>query len=572
MTELSLRNPIAVAMACIAIVVFAAVVTPRMPVDTFPELTPPVLVVGTLAPGLGAKDVEKTLNWRFEKYVSATPGVDHVESLSRNNLSIVYVWLKWGTDLGAAQTLVQQQVQFAMSAVPKSLGILPPFVLQYDPSNAPVVQVAVYGGGMTGPQIYDYAMNEIEPLLEGISGVASASVNGGRQRQINVIVDPSRAQARGMTSTQVAGAVHDSNALLPSGELINKRFDAIVYTNAIPKVVQDIGNAVVKRDGEKAVRIKDVARVEDGASPPTQTVSINGQDAVYLNVLRVPGGNTIEIVDQVKDKIAHLENLPPGVHVEPIFDQSTFVRSTYHGLKKEVVQALVLVALVILVFLQSFRGTLVVSLAIPLSFAITLLVLYWHGETLNAFTLGGLTLVMGRLVDDAVVVLESIHRHRKRGMSARDAALHGTRAVVLPVLASTLTTMAVLLPVLLFAGLAQRLFVPLAITVAVAMAASYFVSIAVTPVMCRYLLGHGEPGRFAKRIERVIEGLAHGYARTLDKVIPHGWLVILSAAILVSASVWVTTRLPSQFFPPIDESMERIYVRAAPGTSLEDSS
>nr|HEX4316655.1 efflux RND transporter permease subunit [Kofleriaceae bacterium] len=572
MTELSLRNPIAVAMACIAVIVFAAVTTPRMPVDTFPELTPPVLVVGTLAPGLGAKDVEKTLNWRFEKYVSATPGVEHVESISRNNLSIVYVWLKWGTDLGAAQTLVQQQVQFAMSAVPKSLGILPPFVLQYDPSNAPVVQVAVYGGGMTGAQIYDYAQNQIEPLLEGISGVASASVNGGRQRQINVVVDPVKAQARGVTSTQVADAVRDSNALLPSGEMIHPEFDAIVYTNAIPKKVADIGDAIVEKRGGKAVRIKDVARVEDGASPPTQAVSINGQDAVYLNVLRVPGGNTIDIVDQVKDKIAHLQELPPGLHVEPIFDQSTFVRSTYHGLKKEVVQALVLVSLVILVFLQSFRGTLVVSLAIPLSFAITLLVLYSRGQTLNAFTLGGLTLVMGRLVDDAVVVLESIHRHMKKGMSARDAALHGTRAVALPVLASTLTTMAVLLPVLLFAGLAQKLFVPLALTVAVAMAASYFVSIVVTPVMCRYLLGHGEPGAFARRIERMIEGLAHGYARTLEVLLPYGALVLVSAAILVSASVWVASRLPSQFFPPIDESMERIYVRTAPGTSLEESS
>jgi multidrug efflux pump subunit AcrB len=572
MTELSLRNPIAVAMACIGFVVFATVVTPRMPVDTFPELTPPVLVVGTLAPGLGSKDVEKTLNWRFEKYVSATPGVEHVESLSRNNLSIVYVWLKWGTDLGAAQTLVQQQVQFAMAAVPKSLGILPPFVLQYDPSNAPVVQVAVYGGGMTGAQIYDYANNEIEPLLEGISGVASASVNGGRQRQINIVVDPVKAQARGVTSTQIAAAVHDSNALLPSGELINKHFDAIVYTNAIPRVVADIGDAIVVRSGTRAVRIKDVARVEDGATPPTQAVAIDGQDAVYLNVLRVPGGNTIDIVDQVKAKIAHLANLPPGLHVEPIFDQSTFVRSTYHGLKKEVVQALVLVALVILVFLQSFRGTLVVSLAIPLSFAITLLVLRWQDQTLNAFTLGGFTLVMGRLVDDAVVVLESIHRHRKRGMTARDAALHGTRAVALPVLASTLTTMAVLLPVLLFSGLAQKLFVPLALTVAVAMAASYFVSIVVTPVMCRYLLGHGETNPFAKTIERAIEGLARGYARTLDKLIPHGWLVLASAAILVSGSVWVATRLPSQFFPPIDESMETVYVRLAPGTSLEDAS
>ena len=203
MTELSLRNPIAVAMACIAFIVFAAVVTPRMTVDTFPELTPPVLVVGTLAPGLGAKDVEKTLTWRVREVRAARRRASTTSrASSRNNLSVVFVWLKWGTDLNAAQTLVQQQVQFAMSAVPKSLGVLPPFVLQYDPSNAPVVQVAVYGGGMTGPQLYDYALNNIEPVLEGISGVASASVNGGRQRQINIIVDPVKAQARGVTSAR----------------------------------------------------------------------------------------------------------------------------------------------------------------------------------------------------------------------------------------------------------------------------------------------------------------------------------------------------------------------------------
>src|SRR5436190_18042359 len=168
MTGLSLRNPIAVVMLAIALVIFAVVVTPRMSVDTFPELTPPVLVVGTLAPGLGPKDVEKTITWRIEKYVSATPGVEFVQSTSRNKLSVVFVWLKWGTDLNSAQTLVQQQVAFAMSAVPKSLGVLPPFVLQYDPSNAPVIQVAVSGGGLGGPQLYDYALNSIEPALEGI--------------------------------------------------------------------------------------------------------------------------------------------------------------------------------------------------------------------------------------------------------------------------------------------------------------------------------------------------------------------------------------------------------------------
>jgi multidrug efflux pump subunit AcrB len=570
-TRLALANPIAVLMICIGLVVFAAVVTPRMSVDTFPELTPPVLVVGTLAPGLGPKDVEKTITWRIEKYVSATPGVDFVQSTSRNNLSVVFVWLKWGTDLNSAQTLVQQQVAFAMSAVPKSLGVLPPFVLQYDPSNAPVIQVAVSGGGLSGPRLYDYALNDIEPVLEGIPGVASAAINGGRQRQINVIVDPARAQARGVTSTDIASAVAASNALLPSGELISPKFDANVYTNAVAGRVLDIGDAAVKVQGGRAVLIKDVARVEDGGSPETQAVAVNGNDAVYLNVLRVPGGNTLEIVAAVKKAVAEIKNLPPGVEVKAIFDQSTFVRTSYEGLKKEVVQALVLIALVVLLFLQSVRGTLIVSVAIPLSFAIALLVLYAGGHTLNAFTLGGLTLAMGRLIDDAVVVLESIHRHQRQGLGPSEAALRGTSAVALPVLASTLTTMAVLLPVVLLAGLARKLFVPLAVTVAVSMIASYFVSMCVTPLACRLFLTHAEPGRMGRAVARFIDRVAGAYADALRATLPARHTVIAACALLVGASVWMAMKLPSTFFPEIDESMERVYVRLAPGTSLEDA-
>ena len=249
-THLSLRNPLASLMLGIGALIFAWVVTPRMPIDTFPDLTPPVLVVGTLAPGLAAKDVEKTLTWRIEKYVSATPGVEHVQSESRNNLSIAYVWMDWGTDLNAAQTLVQQQVQFAMSAVPKSLGVIPPFVLQFDPTNAPVVQVTVSGGGLSGPQLYDYALNNIEPLLEGIPGVASASPNGGRQRQINVIVHRAAAQSRGVTAEDISAAVAQSNALLPSGEFIAPTFDANVYTDAVPKQRQ----ADRRRHGEAGRR------------------------------------------------------------------------------------------------------------------------------------------------------------------------------------------------------------------------------------------------------------------------------------------------------------------------------
>ncbi len=572
MTRLALRNPIAILMICIALVVFAFVLTPRMAVDTFPALTPPVLIVGTQVPGLGPREVEKTLSWRFEKYVSATPGVDHLESVSRVGLSIMYVWLKWGTDLNAAQTMVQENVAFAMAAIPKSLGVIPPFVLQYDPSNAPVVQVAVSGAGYTSPQLYDYAFNNVEPLIEAIPGVAQAAVDGGRMRQINVVVDPFKAAARNLTAAEVSKAVARANALLPSGQLLAPFFNANVYTNGVPDQVKLIGEATVKMNGDKPVLIQDVATVEDGGSPSTQSVSVNGQGAVYLNVLRIPGGNTQQIVQAVKNTVAGLKDLPPGVKVEAVFDQSTFVKTSYEGLKTEIFRALILISLVILLFLQSFRGTLIVSVAIPLSFAIALIVLYATGQTLNAFTLGGLTLAMGRLVDDAVVVLESIHRHQRHGMSAHEAALKGASAVALPVLASTLTTIAVLLPILLLTGLAQKLFAPLAETVAVAMLASYFVSMAVTPVACRYFLGHGERNRFWTRVEWFIDAMADGYAATLRQVLAFRWWVIGASGLLIALSVYWASSLPSTFFPEIDESMVGAYFKFAPGTSLEEAS
>ncbi len=573
MTRLALKNPIFVLMLCIALVVFASVVTPRMSVDTFPELSPPVLVIGTKASGMGPKDVEKTITWRLEKAVSATPGVDHVESISRSGLSVIFVWLKWGTDLNAAQSTVQQQVAFAMSSVPKTLGIIPPFILQYDPSNAPIMQIAVHGGGLSEAQIYDYAANNVEPLIEGIPGVASASPNGGKERQINVIVDPAKAAARGLSSSDVARAIERSNALLPSGRFNPPTFSANVYTNAVPSAVADIGDAVIKLDDGKSVLIRDVARIEDGGSKDAQAVTINGEVGVYLNVLRVPGGNVVAINDQIKDIVSKLKDLPPGLKVEPVFDQSTFVRGTIDGLVKEILQALVLVALVILLFLQSPRSVLIAGIAVPVSFSIILIVLYATGQSLNAFTLGGLTLSMGPLVDISVVVLESVHRN-SHGRSRVSAALNGANAVAIAALAATLATIAVLMPVVLLAGLAKKLFVPLALTVATGMVAGYLVSMIVTPVACRYLLPklHREPGPVARKLKGAVDRAGEAYARTLRSVLAHRPWVLGGAAVLVAASVWAATRLPSTFFPDIDESMERVYVRFTPGTSLEEAS
>ncbi len=421
MTGLSLRNPIAVLMICIALVVFAGVVTPRMSVDTFPELTPPVLVIGTLAPGLGPKDVEKTLTWRLEKYVSATPGVDHVESVSRNNLSIIYVWLKWGTDLNAAQTLVQQQAAFAMAAVPKSLGVLPPFVLQYDPSNAPVVQVVVTRRRATPGRSSTTTRSTTSSRCSRASPASPAPRRtAAGMRQINVVVDPSKAQARNVTVERHrrGGRASRTRSCLRASSSRRSSTRTSTPTRSPPQVEHDRRGARSRSSDGKPVLIRDVARVEDGGTPPTQSVSVNGKDAVYLNVLRIPGGNTIEIVDAVKNVVGGLEGpaarrggegvLRPvdvRAHDLPRPQEGDHPGARPHRRSSSCV------------FLQSVRGTLIVSVAIPLSFAITLIVLYASGQTLNAFTLGGLTLAMGRLVDDAVVVLESIHRHQRMGMS-----------------------------------------------------------------------------------------------------------------------------------------------------------
>ncbi|RYZ61183.1 MAG: efflux RND transporter permease subunit, partial [Proteobacteria bacterium] len=363
-----------------------------------------------------------------------------------------------------------------------------------------------------------------------------------------------------------------SNALLPSGRLLASDLDANVYTNAVPKKAEEIGDALIKLVEGRPVRIRDVARVEDGGTPDTQAVSINGESAVYLNVVRVPGGNVLDIVEQTRKKLEQLPNLPPGMRVEPIFDTSTYVRNTFSGLKTEIVQAFVLVAMVILLFLQSPRSVLVAAITVPVSFAIILIVLYASGQTLNAFTLGGLTLAMGPLVDISVVVLESVHQRRVQGASPYRAALEGTSAVAIAALAATLSTVAVLLPVVLLYGLAAKLFVPLAITVATGMFAGYAVSMTLTPIACRYLLGgHGEPPAFARRIDAVVQRGATAYTAVLATMLRHRLAALAFAFGLVLASSVVATRLPSTFFPELDESMERVFVRFAPGTSLHQA-
>ncbi|MHB8418451.1 MAG: efflux RND transporter permease subunit [Myxococcales bacterium] len=582
MTRFALKNPIAILMACIAALVVGTVSLQRLPVDLFPDLGIPAVIVGTLVPGVGVKDVEKTITYRFEKYISSVPDVNFVQSVSKVGLSIIQVVFNWGADIDGGEVMVMAQVQMAMAAVPKSLGVLPPFVVQYDISNQPVCLITVSGGGLDQTQLYDLSFNTIEPQIEHLAGVASATVNGGKVRQVNVFLDRDRAMAKGTDVLEVAKVMNRMNLMVPAGDVKIGQIDYNLYSNALFDVVRDMKDIVVKYDEKTGtpVRLSDIGRAEDGFAIQTQIVRANSEHAVYLNVLKQPGGNTIAIVNAVRDAIPHLVGLPPGLDVHVVFDQSKFIREAIAGLEHEVVQGLILVIIVILLFLQSWRSTLIVSIAVPLSMAVAVIFLYFTGNTINNFTLGGLTLALGRLVDDSVVDTENISRHLEEGEDPAKAALNGRQEVATAVLISTLTTIAVFLPVVFLQGISRRLFTPLALAVTFSMLASYAVSQLVTPVSCMTFLRKHDPytatspwffPRFFYHCEQMLHWLDERYEGALQWVLARKGSVLLAVLAGFIACCGLVPFIGSEFFPATDESTITLHVRAPIGTRIEVS-
>ena len=450
-----------------------------------------------------------------------------------------------------------------MSSVPKSLGVIPPFILQYDPSNAPVMQVAVYGGGSQRPQLYDYARNNIEPLLEGIPGVASASPNGGRERQINVIVDPAKAQARGLTSSDVAQPSRNRTRCFPR-VASSAQFSANVYTNAVPQAVADIGDAVVKlarrqaraHQGRRAHRGRRYRRRRRPSRSTART-------RVYLNVLRVPGGNVVEIIDEVKKTVANLKDLPPGVQVDPVFDQSTFVRTTYRRSREgDLPGARPHRRSSSCSFSRAPRSVLIAAIAVPFSFAIILIVLYATGQTLNAFTLGGLTLAMGPLVDISVVVLESVHRHQRMLGQESASRPRSTARTPSPSRRSRRRSRRSRCSCrsLLLAGLAKKLFVPLALTVATAMFAGYFVSMTSRPWRAATSSSRASTGGLRKRSRRSSIASPRLRARCCGACSVPAW--VLGAAVVLVAGERLGGGAAAEHVLPRDRRVDGARLRA----------
>jgi len=578
LTRLALRNPVLILMMSLMVIALGAVALDRLSVDLFPDITIPVVRVATFYPGAGPVDIEKSITQPVERAVSAAPGVDRVESTSKQGVSIVSIWFNYGVNLDNAQFEVSQRVAQILNTLPP--GIQQPFIIKFDITNIPVAQVALSAEGLDEKQLYDLAYNVIEPQIERLTGVASATVGGGKTREMEVTVKSDALRARGLGILDVVSAVKNANLLLPSGSLRAGGLDYNVFSNsqlerasAIRDVIVRPGVAGFGPTAVAPVRLSDIANVEDGTAEQTNIVRINGRRGVYIRVLKQPGANTIAVVDSLRKALPELRGVPANVQLSISFDQSTYIRSAVSALEHEAVQGGALAIFVILIFLASFRATAIVAVAIPLSIVATFVLLYFSGNTLNVFTLGGLALGVGRLVDDSIVELENIHRHLETGQSRTQAVLAAAQEVAMPILVSTITTVVVFFPVLFLAGVARNLFIPLALTITFALMMSFFVSRTVTPLLCQLVLKVHKVGEKPKGVEgfitRALTKLDDGYAAMLGWVLRHRAVTVVGIGALFIASLSLRSKIGTEFFPDSDEGQFSVIFKTPIGTRVE---
>jgi hydrophobe/amphiphile efflux-1 (HAE1) family protein len=580
LTRLALRNPVLILMMSLMTVVLGLQSLLRLSVDLFPDITIPVVRVATFYPGAGPADIEKAITVPVERAVAAAPGVDRVESTSRQGVSLVSTWFSYGTNLDNAQFEVQQRVSQMLNTLPP--GIQQPFIIKFDITNIPVVTVAISSDSLDEKQLYDLAYNVIEPQLERLPGVASSTPGGGKQREVEVEVERDALRARSLGILDVVSAVRASNLLLPSGNLKTGDRDVNVFSNTQVQHPRELESIILQpaqpsQPQSQPVRLSDVAKVFDGTADQQNIVRVSGVRGVYLRVLKQPQANTIAVVDAVRAALPKLYGVPESVKLVISFDQSSYIRSAVKALEHEALQGGGLAVLVILVFLLSLRATGIVAVAIPLSIIATFVLLYFAGQSLNVFTLGGLALGVGRLVDDSIVELENIHRHLLTEPTRKQAVLKAAQEVAMPILVSTITTIVVFFPVLFLTGVARYLFIPLALTISFSLLMSFFVSRTVTPLLCLYWLkkpaeSHAPSGpRFVRWIAAALDRLDAAYARALQAVLRHRLVTILVILGLCAGTVPLYFRIGSEFFPQTDESQFTLSYKAPIGTRVERS-
>jgi HAE1 family hydrophobic/amphiphilic exporter-1 len=578
MSSFAIKYPFFILMLCLAIVVVGVTTVARMPVDLFPQIQIPVVVVATFYSGMPPQQIEADITDTFERFFTLGSNIDHIESRSLTGVSLIKVYFQPGTDPDAAVSEIANLAMADLRRLPQ--GTLPPVVLKFDASSLPVCLVTLKGQGLNETQLHDQGQFNVRNQIANVPGASVPQPFGGKYRQIQFYIDPVKLEAAQMSPMDVVHIVNDANKILPAGDVRIGPRDYNIYSNSQLPNTAEMNDVPLKAIGNNVLRFADVGHAEDSSAIQYNIVRVDGQKSVYLPILKQGGNsNTIQIVNGVRDRIKNLLDVPNSLVSTVVFDQSQYVKTAVANVLREGGIGLVLTAVMILIFLGSVRGTISVLLSIPISCLAAFLLLNATGSTINTMVLGGLALVLSRLIDNSVVVLENIFRHLEEGEDAVTSAERGGQEVQLAVLAATFTTAIVFFPVVFLYGVSRYLFFALALGVVLALAASYLVAMTLVPLFCARFIktAHGQGGHHPPSVfGRFVTGFNHRYNQFLmrydlavDKALawPVATILIIMATFAVSLALYPL--LGVAFFPRTDPGQFVINVKAPTGSRLE---
>jgi len=586
--RLALRRPYTFVVMALAIVLAGGLAIARMPADIFPEINIPIVSVVWQYNGLAPEEMADIVTTRSERGMTTTVNdIERIESQTLAGISIIRIYFHPGAQIEAAIAQITAQTNTQLGYLPQ--GSRPPNILRYNAATVPILQLGLSSEMLSEQEVYDIGSNFLRTQLATIQGASVPPPYGGKQRQIMVDIDPRQLYARGLSAADISNALNAQSVILPAGSAKIGSREFRVEMNNTPQIVEAFNRLPIKTVNGGTIYMNDVAQVRDGYLVQTNIVRHNGERGALLTALKNGGVSTIEIVRRIKEALLRIiPTLPPGLQIRTLFDQSIFVRAAIQDVIKEALAAAALTGLMILLFLGSWRSTLIVCISIPLSIFTSLAILYALGETINIMTLGGLALAVGILVDDATVEIENIHRNLGMGKGIVTAILDGAQQIAVPAFVSTLCICIVFVPVAFLTGTAKYLFTPLAMAVALAMGASYLLSRTLIPTMIRYLipaelrLYRGPEGeaeaedagwlwRIHHGFHRGFEKLRSGYSGLLESALHHRALVVACFVILTGASFALYSYVGSDFFPKVDAGQIRLHVRTPAGTRVEET-
>ena len=575
MSRFSIRNPYFIVVICLALMVIGITSLAQMPVDLFPTINLPEVVVATFYSGMPPEDIETDITNPLERFFTLASGIDHMESRSMLGVSMIKVYFQPGTDADADVTELSNLALADLKRLPP--GTLPPVVLKFDASSLPVCLVTLKGEGLTETQLHDIGQFTIRNQIAVVKGAEIPPPFGGEYRQAMVYVDPLKLLSRQLSPMDVVNSLNRANLILPAGDVKMSPYDYYVYSNSLVKRVEELNQVPVKTMGQRPVTIADIGEAKDSHQIQYNVVRVDGQRSVYLPIMKQGGDtNTIQVVNGIRGMLPKLFDIPRQLERNVVFDQSAFVKEAIRTLLDEGIIGLALTSLMILIFLGSLRATVAVFLSIPLSALATFVILYLLGSTVNTMILGGLALAFSRIIDNSVISLENIYRHLEMGASPESAAEQGGAEVSLAVLAATLTTVVVFFPVTFLYGVSKFLFSALALAVVISLFASYFVAMTVIPLFCARLLKrveeHANDARgFNGWFNRGFQALLNGYEHAVRAALRRPAVTVASLLGLFLASLAIYSHLGVAFFPRTDAGQFTINLKVPTGARIENS-